>query len=89
MRIGKNDHSYALLAARHARGELFFDMHACEIRRTVKVWNRRKRREEVCVANIVQSEWLPYCMYVCTTVLRVSEGGLGLMICIDGQVRYV
>lgn len=35
--------SYALLAARHARGELFFDMHACEIRCTVKVLNRRKK----------------------------------------------
>jgi len=43
MRIGKNDHSYALLAARHARGGLFFGHYACEIRRTVKVLNRRKK----------------------------------------------
>lgn len=43
MRIGKNDHSYALLAARHARGDFFFGHHTCEIRRTVKVLNRRKK----------------------------------------------
>lgn len=42
MRIGKNDHSYAPLAACHAKG-YFLHMHACEIRRTVKVLKRRKK----------------------------------------------
>lgn len=71
------------------RRDTFYTCMYAEIRCTVKVLNRREEEGRGVVANIVQSEWLPYCMYVYTTVLRVSEGGLGLMICIDGQVRYV